>query len=248
MAPRGDHDDVPGFEFEGVRGAPPDELPMRLCAVAVRLLPVTGASVSLRVDGMPVGLSASDEAAARVAEVQATVGDGPGREAVAVGAPVLASDLTRGADARRWPVFARQAVAAGVRAVYSLPLGDDAVCVGTLDLYRDTPGELTGRDLRTARLVAGVMTMALMVLHGGLGGDDALPGGDEVGSRGDEALPGGLTTDHGEVSQATGMIMVQLGVTADDALARLRAHAFAHGRTAADVAREVLAHRTRFDR
>nr|WP_322726233.1 GAF and ANTAR domain-containing protein [Streptomyces spongiae] len=257
MAPRDDRDDVPGFEFEfeGVRGAPPGELPGRLCAAAVRLLPVTGASVSLRVDGMPVGLSASDEAAARVAEVQETVGDGPGREAVAVGAPVLASDLTRGADARRWPVFARQAVAAGARAVYSLPLGDDAVCVGTLDLYRDTPGELTGRDLRTARLVAGVMTMALMVLHGGLGGDGALPGGDgalpgggEALPGGGEALPGGLTTDHGEVSQATGMIMVQLGVTADDALARLRAHAFAHGRTAADVARDVLAHRTRFDR
>lgn len=43
-------------------------------------------------------------------------------------------------------------------------------------------------------------------------------------------------------------LLPQLGVTADDALAHLRAHAFAHGRTIVDVARDVVAHRTRFDR
>lgn len=44
------------------------------------------------------------------------------------------------------------------------------------------------------------------------------------------------------------MIMAQLGVGADEALARLRADAFARGRSAYDVAREVLAHRQRFER
>jgi hypothetical protein len=201
--------------------------------------------VSLRVDGMPVRLSASDEAAARVAQAQATLGDGPGRCAAAVGAPVFASDLTRGADARRWPVFAQQAVEAGVRAVYSLPLGADAVCVGTLDLYRDTPGKLTGRALHTAHLVAGAMTMALL---SGPRGSRSGAGGEEPWGTGDESWASGLSTDHDEVHQAVGMIMVQLGVTADDALARLRAHAFAHGRTADDVARDVVTHRTRLDR
>ncbi|MCT9142741.1 GAF and ANTAR domain-containing protein [Streptomyces violarus] len=223
---------------EGVRGAEPGEVPGRLCEVAVELLPVVGASVSLRGDGMPVQLSASNARAAHLAQIQATLGDGPCQSAVRDGAPVLARDLATGRDAGRWPVFAKEATAAGVRAVYAVPLGSDAVYVGTLDLYRDCPGGLTARQLHVARLVAGVMTVALM----------ALARGDEPEARDGEAWLNGLAADHDEVYQAVGMIMAHLGVGADDALARLRADAFARGCTAVDVARDVLAHRTRFER
>ncbi|MER5214049.1 GAF and ANTAR domain-containing protein [Streptomyces sp. NPDC002838] len=223
---------------EEVRDAEPREIPGRLCEVVVELLPVAGASVALHCDGMPVRLSASGERAAYLAEIQATLGDGPCLHAGRTGAPVLACDLTSGEDPGRWPVFAQQATAAGVRAMYSLPLGNDSVCVGTLDLYRDTPGELTARELRTALLVAGVMTVALM----------ALPRGEENGGRGAESWLSGLAADHDEVYQAVGMIMAQLRVGSEEALARLRAHAFARDRTALDVARDVVAYRTRFER
>ncbi|MBT2418610.1 GAF and ANTAR domain-containing protein [Streptomyces sp. ISL-22] len=222
---------------EGVRGVGPGEIPARLCDVAVELLPVTGASVSLQSDGMPVQLGASSAQAAYVTEIQATLGDGPCQTAAESGTPVLACDLTTGRDAQRWPVFAQQATAAGVRAVYSMPLGNDTVCVGTLDLYRDTPGDLNSRDLHMARLMAGMMTVALM----------ALPHAEEAGEPGDERWLSGLAADHDHVYQATGMIMAQLGVATDEALARLRAHAFAHGRTALDVAHDVVAHRLRLD-
>ncbi|MFF7447491.1 MULTISPECIES: ANTAR domain-containing protein [unclassified Streptomyces] len=222
---------------EEVRGAAPAELPHRLCGVAVRLLPVTGASVTLRSNGIPVRLSSTDGPAARLAEIQATLGDGPCLHAARLGAPVLAADLTAGRDALRWPVFAQEAAAAGVGAVYSIPLGEDAVCVGTLDLYRDTPGELTDHDLRTARMVADVLTVALT----------ALPHGEDDGPGGDEPWLSGLGSDYDDVHQAIGMIMAQLGVDADEATARLRGHAFARDRTAVEVAREVLAHRTRLD-
>ena len=223
---------------EGVRGAGAAEIPARLCGVAVQLLPVMGASVSLRSDGMPVQLSSSGERAARLSEIQATLGDGPCAHAAAIGAPVFAADLTAGQDARRWPVFAQQATAAGAQAVYSLPLGNDSVCVGTLDLYRDAPGALTARDLRTAQLVAGVMTVALL----------ALPGSGEEGLGEDHAWLSGLATDYDEVYQAVGMIMVQLDVDADEALARLRAHAFVDDRTVLAVARDVVAYRKRLER
>jgi GAF domain-containing protein len=222
---------------EGVRGMAPAEIPHRLCVLAVGLLPVTGASVSLRGNGMPVRMSASDDEAARMAEIQATLGDGPSLYAAEIGAPVLASDLTTGRDARRWPVFAQQAAEAGVQAVYSIPLGNDAVCVGTLDLYGDVPQELTKRELHTAQLVAGVMTLALM----------SLPHGEDDEDAGGECWLSGLTTDQDEVHQAIGMIMVQLGVGAEEALARLRASAFAQGRTALDVAHEVITHRKSFE-
>ncbi|WP_407696834.1 GAF and ANTAR domain-containing protein [Streptomyces dysideae] len=226
---------------EGVRGAGPSEIPGRLCHVAVELLPVNGASVSLHSDGMPVQLGASSAQAAYVTEIQATLGDGPCQSAAERGEPVLACDLTAGRDVGRWPVFAQLATEAGIRAVYSMPLGNDTVCVGTLDLYRDAPGELTADEVRTARMVAGVMTVALM----------ALPRGEEYGSgsgvRDEDRWLSGLATDHDEVYQATGMIMAQLGVGADEALARLRAHAFSHSSTALDVARDVVSHRIRFD-
>jgi GAF domain-containing protein len=222
----------------GVRGAEPGEVPGRLCEVAVELLPVVGASVSLRSEGMPVQLSASSAHAAHLAHIQATLGDGPCQSALEEGAPVLACDLTTGRDAGRWPVFAQQATEAGVRAVYAVPLGSDAVCVGTLDLYRDIPGGLTERQLHVARLVAGVMTVALM----------ALPREAEAEWRDEEPWLSGLGADHEEVYQAVGMIMAQLGISADDALARLRADAFARGCTAVEAARDVIAHRRRFDR
>ncbi|MEW2073891.1 GAF and ANTAR domain-containing protein [Streptomyces sp. NPDC013433] len=232
----------PGREDERVigaiaaelRDAGPAAVPGRLCAVALELLPVDGASVSLRGDGMPVQLAASGPRAARLAQLQATLGDGPCRHVLEVGVPVLVRDLAAADCADRWPVFAQQAIVAGVRAVYALPLGSDAVCVGTLDLYRGTPGGLTDGQLRVARLLAGVMTVALMDLP------YDLPGGDEP-------WLSGLAADHDRVHQAVGMIMAQLGIGADEALARLRADAFAHDRTALEVALDVVSHRRRFD-
>jgi hypothetical protein len=220
-----------------LRGAAPGEVPQRLCAVAVALLPVNGASVSLRGDGMPVQLSASSPRAAHLADVQATLGDGPCQGVLETGAPVFARDLSQGGDASRWPVFAQAATAAGVRAVYALPLGFGDVCVGTLDLYRESPGELTERQRRTAEIVAGAMTVALM----------ALPHGEDQEADGAPWL-NGLAADHDEVHHAVGMIMAQLGVRAEDALARLRGDAFAQGRTALDVARDVVARRRRLER
>ncbi|MFF4907699.1 GAF and ANTAR domain-containing protein [Streptomyces sp. NPDC001260] len=220
----------------GLSGARPEEIPGRMCAALVELLPVSGASVSLRSDGVPVRISASDEAASYLAELQATVGEGPGTLAGRLGATVLACDLTAGRDPQRWPVFAHQATAAGVAAVYSLPLGIDALCVGTLDLYRGTPGELTERQLRTARRAAWLLTEALVTLPWA-----------ECGERGDEPWVCGLVADHDEINQAVGMIMAQFGADAAEALARLRGHAFVLGRTVLEVARDVVARRMRFD-
>ena len=231
----------PGDDHRGAAdgpGAGPGEIPRRLCAVAVELLPVTGASVSLHDHDIPVQVCASDARAAYATDIQATLGDGPCQSAARSRRPVLASDLTEGRDAERWPVFAEEAAEIGVRATYSLPLGDDMVCVGTLDLYRDTPGELTADELRTARALAGALTMALMELTRETG--DGTLDLDRSG------WLGGLATEQDSVYQAIGMIMAQLGVGASEALALLRARAFAQSRTAAEVARDVVGHRLRF--
>ena len=54
------------------------------------------------------------------------------------------------------------------------------------------------------------------------------------------------TAHQAQVHQATGMILVQLGVGAEAAFARLRAYAYAHDRRLGDVARDVVERRLRF--
>ena len=47
--------------------------------------------------------------------------------------------------------------------------------------------------------------------------------------------------------QAQGMVMVQLGISIGEAMARMRAYAYAHDRRLSEVARDVVARRLRFD-
>jgi hypothetical protein len=54
-------------------------------------------------------------------------------------------------------------------------------------------------------------------------------------------------TDRIVIHQATGMIAAQLDDTAANAQARLRAAAFASGRSMYDVAQDVIERRVRFD-
>ncbi|WP_063765827.1 GAF and ANTAR domain-containing protein [Streptomyces durhamensis] len=225
------------------RGADaPEQVPGALCAVCVRLLPISGSSVSISGGkGVRVTWCASDRVAARLAELQYTLGDGPCQSALDRGAPVVASDLTGGPDARRWPIFAYEAVALGVRAVFSLPLGVNGAAVGTLDLYSESVGGLTERDMRTALWARDAVTFALMSLQaaGHEGAEEDTE--DEVAS-----WMAASEADHTEVYQAVGMVMVQLDLDAEQALDRLRGRAYAEGRTVSQVAREVLARRLRF--
>ncbi|MFE1796968.1 MULTISPECIES: GAF and ANTAR domain-containing protein [unclassified Streptomyces] len=216
-------------------------VPELLCAACVDLLPVTGASISITGSRTARALwCASDDTAARLAEAQYTLGDGPCQTALDRAAPVLAPDLTQGPDARRWPVFAHQAVELGVRAVFSLPLGAGALAIGTLDLYRDTAGALSPRDLRIALLARDAVTFAVLNLEAA---SDGFVSGDEAGVA---SWVDAAEADHVEVHQAVGMVMVQIGVDPEQALDRLRAHAFSEGRTVTEVAQEILARTLRF--
>ncbi|OQR62023.1 hypothetical protein B6E66_21680 [Streptomyces maremycinicus] len=215
-----------------IAGMPPVEMPAALCRACVALLPeVSGLSVSLAAPGAgtSVVLFASDEVASLLAEVQFTLGEGPCTEALRLRAPVLASDLTKGPDARRWPLFSVQAAKAGVEAAFSVPLPGAADPLGTLDLYRETSGGLSRGQLRTALLVADALTLALSAL-----GHASADSSDVV------TWLQGAESDREEIHQATGMIMVQLGVSAEEALLRLRARAFTQERTSADVARAII--------
>ena len=72
-----------------------------------------------------------------------------------------------------------------------------------------------------------------------------------AGQDGDEGGSGDTWLDESsghraEIHQATGMVLAQLRISATDALARLRAHAFVEQRLLVDVAHDVVARRLRF--
>jgi AmiR/NasT family two-component response regulator len=57
----------------------------------------------------------------------------------------------------------------------------------------------------------------------------------------------GVPAHRAVVHQATGMISVQAGVSVDDAVAMLRAYAFAHDLAIGDLAEAVIDRTLRFD-
>jgi hypothetical protein len=219
-----------------------------VCRAAVRTLPVQGAWVSQMSSGGFGGLVyASNDIATRLDQLQFELGDGPGVTAYAGGHPVLADDLARPAVMAHWPVFADAAVEAGARALFALPLCIGAIRLGVLALYRRGPGTLDGEQLAAALRLADVTAYALLDLVAA----DAAP--DVVAARGghdgDPALaPPPDDFYRAVVHQASGVLMVQLDVTIEQALARLRAHAFGAGIPISDVARAVVTRTLRLER
>jgi hypothetical protein len=199
----------------------------------VTLTGVDGAALTAVTDrGDPATLVRAGPLSARVTELQLMTGQGPGPDAVAEHRPVSGPDLSAPSSRARWPGFAPAAVELGVAAVFAFPLLAGASCCGALVLLRHRPGPLTPTQLRDALGLADTGLWALLDTRAGV------PVGEPA-----EAFGGGQD----EVFQASGMISVQAGVGVDEALVRLRAHAYAHDRRTVEVARDVIARRVRFD-
>ena len=127
------------------------------------------------------------------------------------------------------------ALAAGVHAEFSLPLTVGPGGIGTFDLCRDRTGMLSDEQMADALVAADIARDAVLYQHYAPGG----PGLPE--------LLAAAGTDRIVIHQATGMIAAQLEDTIANALARLRAAAFASGRSMYDLAQDVVERRVRFD-
>lgn len=219
-------DDEPAVDEapEGVRGRL-----QRLCSVVTRVLPASGAGVSMLTEEGSDGATAAawGPNSQAIEELQFSFGEGPCIEAFTSRRPVLESDMPR-RGMRRWPAFAPAAHDYGVRAVFAFPLQVGGVRLGALDIHREVPGPLTAVALSQAVTFADIAVRLL------LDGQHAADGGTVSGV--DDVL-----AHRAEVYQAQGMVMVDLGVSLAEAMARLRGHAYAQGRPLGEVAKDVLA-------
>ena len=217
------------------------ELAGLICRACVIGLDVDGAALSLLTTSVSRHtLHATDTTAWTLEELQFTLNEGACIEAATHGRPVLVPDVHEGADAARWPIFA-SAVAeqTDVRALFALPLQWGTINLGVLDLYRRRPRGLSNDQLRDA--VAAVDTAALMMLTLRTEPRDTAAPGGRTGPVGSWLEP--VVSARAEVHQATGIVLSQLGLSAADALARIRARAFTEQRLLVDVARDIVARR-----
>jgi hypothetical protein len=209
-----------------------------VCGVAISAAGVGGAWVTAAGAGGPdFVLCVSDLVSERLAELQLMLGEGPCRDALAAAAPVLAADLGDADSARRWPGFVAEARRAGAAAVFAFPLAAGAIGAGVMGLYRDAPGPLGSGQFGDGLILADTATVLLL---GAAGHSD--PGSD--GGVLDGQAPD-LARHRAEIDQATGMLTEQLGVTAAEAFARLRAYAYAQDRRLAEVAGDIVGRRLR---
>ena len=208
------------------------------CAAAVAAVEVSGAwLIAARSAEAGHLMRVTDEVSELLAELQLTLGEGPGPDAAASGGPVLASDLGEVGAVRRWPVFSPAARQAGAAAIFAFPLQVGAIRAGVMGLYRERPGSLSAFQLGDALVFADTATLLLLDAQDQTAGDAAGsgPGGQ----------PPDLALHRAEIDQATGMLTEQLGVGIEEAFIRLRAYAYAHDRGLSDLARDIVARRLR---
>ncbi len=206
-----------------------------LCVVAAELLDVTGAGIALVPTRGPVlAFCASNELAKELMDLELTVGEGPCRDACFSDGVVGEPDLQRRQE-QTWLSYGPLARAAGARAVFGIPVRIGAIRMGALGLFDERAGALSDTQSSDAYLMAAVVGRAILAIQAGAPPD----------SFADELVR--QSSFDFTVHQAAGMVAVQGAFTVGEALARLRAHAFALNVTASNLAGQVIFRELVFD-
>ena len=122
---------------------------------------------------------------------------------------------------------------AGIRAVFAFPPQVGAARLGVLDVFRTRAGGLSEQKLARAFHPADRVVAALL--------------DRPEGATAERGGPGEAFGHRAALFQAQGLVMVQLGVSLAEAMARMRGFAYAENRQLHDVAAEVVARRLTFE-
>jgi GAF domain-containing protein len=219
----------------------------QLCETVVRLSGVDGAAIALLTRSSRVRdlVYATDGTAQQIDELQFTLGEGPCRDAYHDHGNQLLPDLRDVSANGRWPVFIGEALDIGVRSVFAFPVVESGNPLGVLELYRRTPGPLAEDEFNAAMTIAATAAFTVRKNWDAyLADTNVAVGTDAAAENLSEAQvdsPGAFSRS--QVYLASGMAAVQLGVPAGEALDRLRAYSYQHGRSIKDVSDDVVARR-----
>ncbi|HUZ41013.1 MAG TPA: ANTAR domain-containing protein [Acidimicrobiales bacterium] len=194
----------------------------------------SGAGIMLRSGHVTRGsLGMTDAVSSFIEELQFMLGEGPCIDAYNLEVPIAEPNLAD--PSSRWLGLTPPVFKAGVRALFAFPLVVGAVCIGSLDLYRDHSGALSDDQHADALIMADVVTRAVLTMQA------EAPLGDLI------AQLEAVMTPQSVVYQAVGVASAQLGLSVGESLIRLKAHAFAKDRLLTELAQDVVARRVRFN-
>jgi hypothetical protein len=203
-----------------------------LCTICVEVLHVYGVGISI-MSGLNSGpVCSSSERVRRLEDLQFSLGEGPCHRAFVTRSSVAEPDLAnRLAD--DWPNYGPAALDLGACAVFAFPLNVGSGTIGVLTLYQDVVGLLTDEQQADGDELCAILPAFMTIIQG----------------RADEPVLANELSDaeahRAEVHQAAGSTAVQLGIGVDEALLRIRAHAYTTDQTVAEVSAEILARRLR---
>ncbi len=213
--------------------APDSPLSLRLCRACSAILDVQGGSLTLAYqDPGRMTLCTTDDQAAQLEDLQEVLGDGPSFTASREDDLVVAS--FNGSGDARWPHFGEAAKHAlgGPCTVIAVPISPHRRVIGVATFFRRSVDPRLAVSDAAVRLLLNAVGVALVQ------GVDAA---DEARQARAESW-----TDRARINQAVGMVMAQLRVRSDDAMALLRAHAYAHALPLAVTSGQVIDRRLDF--
>jgi len=196
----------------------------------LRFLPVTGVSISTFGSLLtPETISATDARAGRVDELQFDLGEGPCWDALINRRPVLEPDLAAGSSGS-WPAFSSAIRDEDIGAIFAFPLLFGPLDIGAVDLYSVNPMSLTLKQQQQILALSAIVSR--IILRRAISEEDAPEDTSTFSRR--------------LIHQATGMVLAQLGTTAEDAHLIIQARAFAENRPMREIAHDVIERRIRF--
>ena len=207
-------------------------VPQLLCRALVAILPVDAATISLLGDSgtdLPMLIGASNADAERAARIEFTCGQGPGMTAHSTGRTVaMSADFLAAA----WPLYSDPLWATtSLRSAVAAPLPGALQQTATLTLlfHSSCPPAIAEPDLAALgdRITNSLLDTSDQPPH--LAQDDR-----------PSWLDGPTLHIHHRIMVAAGIISARWSVTIDDGLAMLRAHAWAQGCTADQLADDII--------
>jgi transcriptional regulator with GAF, ATPase, and Fis domain len=198
------------------------------------LLDTTAAAILLADATGELDVVASTSEASRLVEViQLSAEAGPCVESFLTGRVVSVPDV--GTSPEEWSRFREAALAQGFASVHAVPLRLRETTIGTLNLLRDTVGELESQDQTAAQAFADVATIG--ILHERSLRETAVLA---------EQLEGALNSRI-VIEQAKGVVAFTRGVPIDEAFRLIRQYARSQQLGISHVAARIVDRSMRLD-
>jgi transcriptional regulator with GAF, ATPase, and Fis domain len=202
----------------------------RLVLRAVELLDADAAGIMLADAGGELHVLAASSHDVRLLELFELQGNsGPCLDCFRTGEPVTPPDLA--AMRSSWPAFAARAEGVGYSSAQAVPMRLRDEVIGAMNVFRRAEGALVGSQLKLARALADVASVALI-------SERTLSARELLADQLQEALNSRVLLE-----QAKGMLAARTGEGVDRAFVHMRDHARRTGQPLRDVAASVIERR-----